>query len=141
MLTRLIYVSSATHDMTTAELKDLLDQCHRNNERLKITGMLLYAGGNLLQVLEGEAEAVRSLYQVIEKDPRHHSAIIIDEQEIAERSFPTWTMGFKHLTVEDKANLVGYTEFLERKMAPNEFLSHADGVEALLYQFAEMNRR
>ena len=141
MLIRMIYVSSATTALTTAELKNILSVAQRNNQKLGITGMLLFAEGNFIQVLEGEAEDVHSLYQKIEQDPRHTGAIVIDEEPTASRAFSQWSMGFRHISKEDKAGLVGFSDFLLRKMAPEEFLLHRDEVADLLYQFAKTNSR
>ena len=73
----------------------------RNNEQRSITGMLLYSDGNFLQVLEGEKEAVLQTFKHIEKDPRHRDVFVLLEQDIAERQFSSWSMGFKQLTGAD----------------------------------------
>lgn len=43
---QLIYVSSATHDMSEQDLVDILEKSKSNNQEQDITGMLFYAGGN-----------------------------------------------------------------------------------------------
>ncbi len=141
MLIRLVYVSSAVRDLTADDLKSILLSSRRNNQRRQVTGMLLYAGGNFLQVVEGEQAVVHELYQIIERDPRHHGAIVIDEEPIERRAFAQWSMGFRHLSAEDKQNLVGFTDFLERPVAAEEFLLHRDDVVGLLYNFAKTNSR
>jgi hypothetical protein len=40
-----------------------LEQSRENNLRLDVTGMLLYKGGNFMQMLEGEKDAVLGLYE------------------------------------------------------------------------------
>ncbi|WP_188557330.1 BLUF domain-containing protein [Hymenobacter glacieicola] len=57
----IVYQSSAVGLPTTAELKFLLRQSRANNQRLHITGLLLYSNGSFLQVLEGQAPAVRQI--------------------------------------------------------------------------------
>ncbi len=96
-LIHLIYCSTATHEMSEAELLALLQTSRERNERLRITGMLLYGGGVFLQVLEGPAPAVDLLYARLERDPRHHTLIELERESIPERSFPDWSMGFHHL--------------------------------------------
>lgn len=56
---QLIYVSSAVNLMSEDELLDLLAQSSQRNKRKGVTGLLLYAGGNFIQVLEGEQSDVR----------------------------------------------------------------------------------
>lgn len=140
-LIRLIYVSSARTLLNETALKQILANAQQNNAALGISGMLLYAGGNFIQVLEGEEQAVWDLYQKIAKDPRHNDIIILDDSAITKRAFPTWSMGFKLLSGADKSSFNGYTDFLERKVPISEFLLHKDEVAELLYQFAETNQR
>lgn len=131
----LIYVSSAQREMSEEELLLLLEQCRRRNRRQNVTGMLLYAGGNFLQVLEGEDKDVEEIYKDILNDERNNGNIVIDKDQISERTFPDWSMGFRHLTNQDKASIKGFSEFLDRKMAPEEFVNKSNEVVNLLYQF------
>ena len=100
-LIQLIYCSTATHEMGEAELLELLQQSRKRNAELKLTGMLLYGGGVFMQVLEGLPAAVDMLYQKIERDPRHHSMFLLERENITERSFPDWSMGFHFLKAEE----------------------------------------
>ena len=54
----LTYLSSAVDLWTGAELDELLRQAREHNEEAQITGLLLYAGGNFIQTLEGPDGAV-----------------------------------------------------------------------------------
>lgn len=140
-LIRLIYVSNSAEMLAPQELKNILQVAQHNNEHLNITGMLLYASGNFIQILEGEETQVRELYAKIAKDRRHNNIIMLDDSPIKRRTFPRWTMGFKLLSAADKAELLGYTDFLDRRVPPEEFLNFKDDVAELLYQFAESNQR
>ena len=51
-LVQLIYVSAASAEYGPAELDNILDASVRNNPRAGLTGMLLYAAGSFMQVLE-----------------------------------------------------------------------------------------
>ena len=135
----LVYVSSAVQEMKEEELSSLLNQSRDKNKRLNITGMLLYGRGNFIQILEGPKKEVEELYDVITKDDRHKDCTEIFKDEIDERSFSEWSMGFKHLTSQDKSMVEGYTEFLDRKMEPREFATKADAVLELLYKFKKFN--
>ena len=54
----LVYVSSASTLFSRAELDEILRTSRRNNERLGVSGALLYKGGNLMQVLESRMDAL-----------------------------------------------------------------------------------
>ena len=54
----LVYASSAVDMFSMEELVCLLERWRPKNAALGVTGMLLYKGGNLIQALEGEADAV-----------------------------------------------------------------------------------
>ena len=75
-LINLIYASSATRLMNEEDLLAILKKSHENNGQLNITGMLLYRGGNFLQVLEGEEKVVDERFKVIMGDPRHHQVTL-----------------------------------------------------------------
>lgn len=93
-LLALVYVSSARRLFTEQELESLLRAARRKNRALGITGLLVYCGGNVLQVLEGPAAAVRALYAEIGGDPRHKDIHTIVELPIATRGFPDWAMAY-----------------------------------------------
>lgn len=61
-LVRLIYVSSAVEELPDQVLDDILKSAVQHNKPQNITGMLLYCGGNFMQVLEGEEAAVKETY-------------------------------------------------------------------------------
>lgn len=52
-LIHLIYVSTAREEFDETELARILDTAVRRNGERNVTGMLLYAGGTFMQVLEG----------------------------------------------------------------------------------------
>ncbi|MCB1826599.1 MAG: BLUF domain-containing protein [Candidatus Competibacteraceae bacterium] len=135
----LIYVSSATHEMSEEDLLFLLKQARDRNKRQDVTGMLLYAGGNFFQVLEGEDKDVEEIYEAILRDERNTGNIVIVKEDINERTFPFWSMGFKHLTRQNKKLINGYSEFLDRKMEPEEFANKSNVIINLLYQFKKGN--
>ena len=135
----LVYVSSAAGELSTEELVFLLKQSRERNSRQHITGMLLYAGGNFFQVLEGKQKDVEEIYAAIVKDPRNKGNIVLLKEKIEQRTFPDWSMGFKQLTNDNKAAINGYTAFLDRKMKPEEFANDSNEVLAMLYQFKKGN--
>lgn len=136
---QLIYVSSATMEMSGSDLLFLLTQSRNRNKRQGVTGMLLYAGGNFFQLLEGEIRDVEEIYAAIVNDARNKGNIVLLRKHVDDRTFPEWSMAFKHLTARDRASVEGYSEFLNRRMAPEEFATKADRILELLYQFKKGN--
>ena len=136
----LIYVSSATHLFTEAELRDLLEVSRRNNSALGVTGMLLYKDGNFMQFLEGEKEKVLTLSARIEKDPRHKGMITLLQQDNAEREFPEWSMGYKKLGKEKLPEAPGYSDFLDLPLTSETLLGDPSKSLKLLLNFKNMMR-
>jgi hypothetical protein len=75
--------------------------------------MLVYNEGCFIQVLEGPVEAVTQTFHQIQQDPRHSQCIILLRQEINERAFEGWSMGFRSASRQELENLTGYIDFFE----------------------------
>lgn len=131
----LVYVSSAVRTFSQSQLIALLVQSRENNARSDITGMLLYKGGNFMQVLEGEEEAVTALYAAIGRDPRHRGLFVILQGSQAERQFPEWSMGFHNLDAAAARSIPGYSEFLNTPLAGDEFSQDPTRCQRLLLMF------
>ena len=101
---QLLYVSGALAKMSKADIDEILAVSRRNNQRLGITGMLLWADGVFIQVLEGEPDVVRTLYRRIQADDRHRNLMLVLEQMADKRLFTQWSMGFKTLDAENSAD-------------------------------------
>lgn len=104
----LVYVSSSSHLLSNAELKDILVKSYQKNKRLGLTGMLLYSEGNIIQLIEGEEKRVLDLYNQIRKDFRHHDVIKVVDGVISERNFPDWSMGFECDSATEFSTVEGY---------------------------------
>jgi len=94
LLVNLIYASQTRPDFSQNDIQDMLRDAIRHNERNGLTGMLLFHSGQIVQCLEGSRQAVNEAYQRIVTDARHHSPMILGYQEISQRQFPDWAMGF-----------------------------------------------
>lgn len=108
-LHRLIYVSAAREEVSSADLERLLGIARRNNEAAGVTGLLLYHDGSFFQVLEGPKEAVVRIFSTVERDPRHSRVIVLQNKVAETRAFPNWSMGYMNahaLHSDQKANLV-----------------------------------
>lgn len=90
----IVYLSLESYPYTDGDLATSLMNWRANNRRLDITGVLLYREGQILQLLEGDVEAVRSKYAAIGRDPRHKQVKKLSEEMITERESPNWSMGY-----------------------------------------------
>ena len=106
LLHHLIYSSTANINLTEAELHRLLDHWRIKNTQLGITGLLLYSEGHILQVLEGDADVVYSLYATIAADPRHRSLIKLADGPVADRAFADWSMQMRTVDSADFTRIV-----------------------------------
>ena len=92
---RLLYISTARQPMASGELDTLLKLSRRNNAAVAVTGLLVVGGRRFLQALEGPEAAVRTTYERIARDPRHHAVVKLADSVITERAFARWSMGFQ----------------------------------------------
>ena len=125
-----IYVSSSVKPFSNEELLELLGKSRENNEKLGITGMLVYKNGVFMQALEGDEMSVRWLSAKIAKDPRHKNIVSMADGPLAEREFPDWSMGFCNLDDVDPREVPGYTTFMDSPISAKNFtrtpaLAHA----------------
>ena len=123
-LSRLLYVSGATRPMSDADLDDILRASRANNGRLGVTGMLLWADGAFIQVLEGDAATIARLLDRIRRDERHRNVMVILEQRVDRRVFGAWEMGYKKL---DPARRDDQALFETSRKALQDRISVADG--------------
>ena len=108
MIYYLIYLSSATQLYSSSDMTHILNSSRKNNAEKNITGILLYHEGNILQVLEGEEQAVTDLYRKIKRDTRHKNLIQMMQGTCTEHNFADWSMGFKSVTANDWDEYEGY---------------------------------
>ena len=90
---QLVYESSATRDITEADVSNIMSSARVNNAKAGVTGMLVYHEGMFIQVLEGPEDKVTELFAHIERDPRHEDVWRLACMTINARSFSNWSMG------------------------------------------------
>lgn len=100
-LFQLVYESQSNREFSERDITVLLDRSREKNRKEGITGILLYRHGVFTQVLEGEEERIWRLFEKISRDPRHRDVIVRLQQEIPERSFPNWSMGYSRRELSD----------------------------------------
>ena len=90
-ITQLIYASQP-FGFDDAMLNGILVQARRNNPRNDITGCLICRQDLYLQLLEGPAEAIETLFAKIKSDDRHLRVVELSRATVAARLFPDWAM-------------------------------------------------
>jgi hypothetical protein len=116
---QVVYSSAAVVPFTEVQLTELLARARLNNDRLGVSGMLLYHEGSFLQVLEGDAAVLDGLFTTISADKRHHRVIALLKRDVDERHFGDWKMGFASMK-NLPANLPGYSDYLRLRGDPVE---------------------
>lgn len=128
---RLVYMSTPTRSLSTAEISGILAAATRNNDRNDITGILIQDGKRFLQYLEGSQDKVEETFARIASDSRHHAIFRLKSGVIDRRQFPGWSMASK--TVDESRSLTD---------AVRELVKGCDReVAAELLKFAEARDR
>ena len=102
----LIYTSVARRYLTHSEVEEMVESARSKNQRLGITGLLLYSKYEFIQLLEGEERVVRQLFEEIQADSRHDSVTSFYEGYIEKRGFDGWSMAFKDLDAEAEMGII-----------------------------------
>ena len=135
-LIQLIYVSAALKLFAPAELRELLRLARIKNQRLDVTGMLLYHQGSFLQVLEGPAAAVNPLLETIGADQRHHKLMLLLRREIEARNFADWKMGFVDVAAQSES-LPGFRDYFKAHSSFLDLQGDRETVERILDGFRD----
>ncbi len=112
-LLTIVYVSEETSVTDKEALNKLLEKSRIRNEKLDITGILLYDEGSFFQLLEGKPRPVRALYKKICADKRHRNIAKITEFKTREKSFSDWSMGYVDIRKEDLQSIEGMNDFFQ----------------------------
>ena len=120
---RLIYISSASEEISATDIRDILTTAVSSNRNMEITGLLMYNGLNFMQVLEGKRDDVEPLFEKISNDKRHVSVASILQGDADARIFAPWSMLFKNVkpetTDEEPVPEVTMSEILALVMPDN----------------------
>lgn len=112
-LRSLVYSSHTASGLEESDLPALLEQCRANNERLGLTGILLFRNGRFLQLLEGPEAVLRERMDIISADPRHAGLRVLLSEKPEQRLFPSWTMAYEAITDSMAVELPGYRTTFE----------------------------
>jgi len=101
----IIYLSEATTDFDKTKLVDLAREFATRNQLIGITGYLYFVKGKFFQYIEGEGESIQNLFESIGNDSRHRIINSIQNQDISDRKFPSWSMKFITKDMLTKINM------------------------------------
>ncbi|MBX0291401.1 BLUF domain-containing protein [Hymenobacter sp. HSC-4F20] len=107
-MNHIVYMSRAVRPLSDQDLKELLDQCRRDNALHEVTGILFYSHGHIAQLIEGEPSIIDPLYEKIAADGRHSHVMQLANKPISARSFSDWSMAFHPLEAEGFKTLEGF---------------------------------
>lgn len=136
---RIIYTSTAARLLGPAELDRLLLQARTYNFSEGISGLLLRAGPQFMQVLEGPHLAVAGLYARISADVRHTSVLLLEQAAVHRSLFPFASLAFAEVEPGALARLTAYLDPLHRRaLLPRGYDEQAI-IADLLLEFVEMH--
>ncbi|HKL35931.1 MAG TPA: BLUF domain-containing protein [Salegentibacter sp.] len=105
------YVSTVNPALSESEIQAALDFSKDWNNNNNITGILLYSQGNFFQVLEGQEQLLKELFERIKLDERHHNIITIFQKPIPDVQFDGYEADF--ISLDDhfqQKNIESYTK-------------------------------
>ena len=111
---QLLYLSNAKPELKQQELDSILRVSRENNPSRYITGLLVFANGVFIQVLEGPRIGVHQLFETICDDTRHEDVAILGEYTGQERIFAKWSMGFLQSTLDELTRITGSASMIGR---------------------------
>ena len=138
-IVQLIYVSTATHQLEEDEIRKILESSVRRNTPQEVTGLLLYAYGSFMQVLEGGRAAVDETMSRIVADTRHHSIYVLSDRRVPTRDFGHWSMAFRGVTAHDAATWPGYAPLFEHGFSAEVIGARPGLALKMLQKFASNN--
>jgi Sensors of blue-light using FAD. len=134
-LIHIVYVSFSRNQLSELELDELLSEIRPKNLATGITGLLLYNDEIFIQVIEGETDTIRRLYDILQKDKRHTNIVKILEERIDQRSFPNWSMGYQKLSKEDSKDLPGFTDVMSSNDIRETLKQSSQAIVDLIVKF------
>ncbi len=116
MLCRLMYRSTVVPPFDFDDLRSILAASERNNPPQGITGVLMMASMQFLQVMEGPSDNINELYRTLQRDTRHEHLRLIEFTAIQQRLFDGWAMRGVHRRLMSEE----LTNFLTKKYGSDD---------------------
>ncbi len=133
-LATLVYRSRAIAHFGPVELQTLLAAAQANNRREAITGLIVYDAPYFFQWLEGPAQSIFRVMELIRSDPRHTDLEILEQKPIATRVFADWDL--KLATRSPKGNIWRHDVVYPKLETLKELRRHPETAPALMATLA-----
>lgn len=127
------YVSTANPALSETEIQEALDFSKDWNNNHNITRILLYSHGNFFQVLEGDKQLLKDLFERIKADERHHNVITIFQKSIPNTRFDAYQADF--ISLDDRYNDENFETYLAQISLLNPSIQSS--VKYILNKFTE----
>ena len=125
------YVSSAVRMLDDAELEALLMDARAFNLTQRVTGVLLHHDGTFFQYFEGPVDGIDAVYAKVRASTRHRGIVELMRQEVKNREFSNWSMGFSAVSTNLMLELErARWSKLARQLQTHP--GHSDGLSLLL---------
>jgi uncharacterized protein (DUF2249 family) len=129
------YVSTINPNISGSNMTELMDYIRFHNNAIGLMGILIYAEGNFFQILEGEEQIVKMMFEKIRKDYRHHNIIKMLDKEIMGSSFSKSHSSFT--VISDHYNQNELQQFLKKEKANNP--EHYKSISYLAQRFMKFS--
>lgn len=103
LLYEVSYRSMASHNVTDADVNNIIQTARKHNKSVNISGSLIYHRRVFFQLIEGSKKDILDLYESIKKDDRHFDVTTIWQGPKAFRNFEDWDMAL--ITDDDNIEL------------------------------------
>lgn len=134
----IVYFSQSTATLNDVQIEAILTESRLRNAQTHITGVLIYVRGGIMQVLEGPCEAVKTLCNRIEADPRHTNLTRVFDRPVTQRLFSRWSMGYE-TTTDQQLDTIRVLIDLDHTDGPDE-ITHQPILLKLIKVFYQSNR-
>ncbi|GAC1440186.1 MAG: BLUF domain-containing protein [Mycobacteriales bacterium] len=135
-----VYASRALQPFGDDDLVELLHSARARNHGCGVTGMLVYAAGSFLQLIEGDDDAVEKIWDRIRMDPRHTDLRVLRDGVALRRQFGEWSMGFEHPDQERlEETLPGYRAGSVYPFVDSQLVSTPDTAATLLELYSRLS--
>lgn len=94
MTFQLTYRSEAIEGISMDHINAILQTSRKHNSAHSISGCLIFYKGYFVQLLEGNEQKVKALFDNIESDKRHKNVDLLSQEQAGQNVFDSWDMAF-----------------------------------------------
>lgn len=111
MFLTISYISSVSEKLTNEDIETLFIDTKEFNNVNDIRGILLYSDQTFFQIIEGQYDVIKSLFDKIQQDYRHYNILKILETKSTERRYSRFNS--KYITYNKEEANIELIKFLE----------------------------